>query len=331
MRIGLTYDLRESYLSAGLTEEETAEFDRPETPAAIGEALRGFGHEPIAVGSLPALVEALARGDRYDLVFNIAEGLRGSARESQVPALLDAYGIPYTFSGPLTLALALHKGHAKHIVRDAGLPTAPFFVLKSRELSKPIPLDYPLFVKPAAEGSGMGIDQGSRVDHQAGLEQRIRMLRTRFLGPLLIEPYLPGREFTVGILGSGQSARVLGILEIDARTPEDRAAYGYLAKEEYDTRIDYRPIPSSREPAVVELALAVHRLLECDDASRVDIRLDSGGQPLFLEINPLAGLHPLRSDLVILARTQGWSYPKLIGAILESALSRSAADASGRL
>lgn len=175
----------------------------------------------------------------------------------------------------------------------------------------------------------MGIDSGSRVDDQAGLEQRIRLLRTRFSGPLLIEPYLPGREFTVGILGSGQRARVLGILEILARTPEDQAAYGYLAKEEYDIRINYRPVPTSREPAVAELALSVHRLLECDDASRVDIRLDAESQPLFLEINPLAGLHPLRSDLVILARAQGWSYPKLIGAILESALSRSAADASG--
>jgi D-alanine-D-alanine ligase len=330
MRIGLTYDLRESYLAAGHTEEETAEFDRPETPAAIREALSGFGHEVVAVGSLPALVEALARGERYDLVFNIAEGLRGTARESQVPALLDAYGIPYTFSGPLTLALALHKGHAKRIVQDAGLPTSPFFVLKGQELPETVPLDYPLFVKPAAEGSGMGIDSDSRIDNRAGLEQRIRILRTRFSGPLLVERYLPGREFTVGILGTGQSARVLGILEIDAKTPEDRAAYGYLAKEEYDTRIDYRPVPSGQEPAVAALALAVHRLLECDDASRVDIRLDGEDRPLFLEINPLAGIHPLRSDLVILARAQGWSYSMLIGAILESALSRSAADASGR-
>jgi D-alanine-D-alanine ligase len=330
MRIGLTYDLREPYLAAGLTEEETAEFDRPETPAAISEALRGFGHETVTIGSLPALVDALARGERYDLVFNIAEGLRGTARESQVPALLDAYGIPYTFSGPLTLALALHKGYAKRIVRDAGLPTAPFFVVADCELPAPDLLDYPLFVKPAAEGSGMGIGPGSRVDDRASLKERIQALRTRFRSPLLVEHYLPGREFTVGILGSASCARVLGILEIDAKAPGDRAAYGFLAKEEYDTRIDYRPVPVDHEPFVAELALAVHRLLECDDASRVDIRLDGQGRPLFLEINPLAGLHPIRSDLVILASAQGWSYPTLIGAILESALSRTVGHASSR-
>ncbi|MHB1543805.1 MAG: D-alanine--D-alanine ligase family protein [Gammaproteobacteria bacterium] len=322
MRIGLTYDLREPYLESGLSEEETAEFDRPETIDAIAEALGALGHEPLRIGGIHDLTRALGRDESFDLVFNLAEGLRGTARESQVPALLDAFGIPYTFSGPLTLALALHKAVTKTIVRDQGVATAPFVLIREQEAPPTIPLDYPLFVKPEAEGSGMGIYGQSKVTDRNALDRAVRALRVWRAGPILVESFLPGREFTVGILGSGQDAQPLGVLEIQARSSEDQAAYGYLAKEEYDQRIDYRLVEDDAATQAAALALKTHRILGCQDASRVDIRLDPTGEPCFLEINPLAGLHPVRSDLVILARARGWSYTDLIRAIIHSALER---------
>ena len=124
MKIGLTYDLRSDYLAAGYSEEETAEFDREDTIEAIENALSDLGHQPERIGHARRLVEALCQGHRWDLVFNIAEGMRGMGREAQVPAILDVYGIPYTFSDPLVMSLTLHKGMTKQILRDAGLPTA---------------------------------------------------------------------------------------------------------------------------------------------------------------------------------------------------------------
>ncbi|EQD51891.1 protein containing D-alanine--D-alanine ligase, partial [mine drainage metagenome] len=320
MRIGLTYDLREPYLESGLSEEETAEFDRPETIDAIATGLYALGHETRRIGGIRDLTRALGRGESFDLVFNLAEGLGGTARESQVPALLDAFGIPYTFSGPLTLALALHKAITKTIVREQGVATAPFVLIREQEPPPVISLDYPLFVKPEAEGSGMGIHGQSRVASRNELDQAVRRLRTWHAGPILVESYLPGREFTVGILGSGPAAQVLGVLEIRARASEDRAAYGYLAKEEYDQRIDYLLVEDDEASRAATLALRAHHILDCRDASRVDIRLDQSNEPCFIEINPLAGLHPVRSDLVILAHARGWSYTDLIGAIIQSAL-----------
>ena len=128
MKIGLTYDLRSDYLAQGFGLEETAEFDRVETIDELAGALERLGHEVVRIGNVRALASALTSGERFDLVFNIAEGLHGFGREAQVPALLDAFGIPYTFSDPLTQALGLDKAVAKQVVRDAGVPTAPFAV-----------------------------------------------------------------------------------------------------------------------------------------------------------------------------------------------------------
>src|ERR1700743_422681 len=124
MRIGVTYDLRSDYLAMGYGEEETAEFDSEVTIAALCSALAGLGPTPLRIGGVKTLVERLAKGERYDAVFNFCEGLRGVAREAQVPALLDAYDIPYVFSDALTMALTLDKAMTKRVVRDCGVPTA---------------------------------------------------------------------------------------------------------------------------------------------------------------------------------------------------------------
>src|ERR1700733_176625 len=157
MRIGVTYDLRSDYLALGYGEEETAEFDAEETIAAVCDALGGLGQTPIRIGGIRPLAKALVAGERWDAVFNICEGLKGVSREAQVPALLEAYGIPYLFSDPLTLALALDKAMAKRVVRDCGVPTADFAVIESEADIAGVTLDFPLFLKPVAEGSGKGV------------------------------------------------------------------------------------------------------------------------------------------------------------------------------
>src|SRR5215831_15932249 len=171
MRIGVTYDLRSDYLAMGYGEEETAEFDAEETIVAICGALSGLGHKPVRIGGIRKLAEALVKGERWDAVFNICEGLKGVAREAQVPALLEAYDIPYVFSDPLTLAASLDKAVAKRIVRDCGVPTPDFAVIAGIGDTDAIALPYPLFLKPNSEGSGKGVDGKSKVDNRAQLKE----------------------------------------------------------------------------------------------------------------------------------------------------------------
>src|SRR5215469_6126732 len=214
MLIGLTYDLRAEYLAAGYSEEETAEFDGIATIDAIDAALTKCGHQTDRIGNGRQLVERLAAGDRWDLVFNIAEGLHGFAREAQVPAILDLYEIPYTFSDPLVLALCLHKGLTKVAVARAGVPTTPFALVEKIEDVDTVDLPFPLFAKPVAEGTGKGIDAESKIMDRDGLRRVCDQLLGRCRQSVIVETFLAGREFTVGILGTGDKARVIGSMEI---------------------------------------------------------------------------------------------------------------------
>ncbi|MGQ9574722.1 MAG: D-alanine--D-alanine ligase family protein [Thermoguttaceae bacterium] len=325
MHIGLTYDLRAEYLAAGYGEEQTAEFDRPDTIEAIQEALRALGHQPDPIGNARRLVERLACGDRWDLVFNIAEGFSGIGREAQVPAILDLYQIPYTFSDPLVMALSLHKGMAKAVVRDAGIPTPDFALVHRLEDLQQTRLPFPLFAKPVAEGTGKGIGPWSRVEDPAGLRRACQRLLGRYQQPVLLETFLPGREFTVGIWGTGPEAEVLGTLEIVLGPGAEPDAYSYFNKERCEQLVQYRLVSAASDPEVhraEQIALAVWRLLGCRDAGRVDLRADAHGQPQFLEVNPLAGLHPTHSDLPILCSALGIAYLKLIERIVQSAARR---------
>ena len=322
MHFGLTYDLREDYLRLGFSEEQTAEFDSPETVEALADALRAAGHTATRIGNVHHLVTRLAAGDTWELVFNIAEGLYGFGREAQVPALLDAYGIPYVFSDPLVLALALHKGMAKRVARDAGVPTPDFAVVSTPAEAAEVRLPFPLFVKPVAEGTSKGISASSRVDDAPALRRSCERLLARYAQPVLVETYLPGDEFTVGILGTGADAAVLGVLEVGLRPEAEAGIYSYHNKEHYADLVDYRLAGGPAVAGVERVALAAWRALGCRDGGRVDVRLDAAGRPHFLEVNPLAGLHPVRSDLVILARLKGMTHAELIAAILGHALTR---------
>ncbi|MCG6964188.1 MAG: D-alanine--D-alanine ligase [Acidobacteria bacterium] len=326
MRIGLTYDLREDYLAAGLSPDETAEFDKIDTIDGIDRALTDLGHETDRIGNVKALVTRLSMGDTWDLVFNIAEGVAGFGRESQVPALLEAYEIPYTFSDPLVLAVSLHKGMAKQIARTSGVPTPDFAVVEDVFDVPAIDLAYPLFVKPVAEGTGKGITAASRVSRRGQLLRVCRSLLEAYRQPVLVETYLPGVEHTVGILGTGRHARVLGVMEVRLDATAEEGAYSYLNKENYEQCVSYLPAHGPAADAAAEVALAAWRCLGCRDAGRVDIRADACGKPSFMEVNPLAGLNPVHSDLPILCRLNGISYLELISAIV----SETSARAGGR-
>lgn len=320
--LALCYDQKEDYLAEGLMAEEVMELDDEETIDGLASALRGLGHTVERVGRGAELARRLASGERWDLVFNIAEGLRGRSREAQVPALCEMFGQPYTFSDPLTCAITLDKPLAKRLVRDHGLPTAPFAVVERLEDADAIDLPPPLFVKPAAEGSSKGVTERSRVDGRESLRDACSDLLRRFHQPVLVERYLPGRELTAGIVGNGAEARIVGLMEVRFRDGSD-SDYTAINKAEYTSRVAYHLLDG--EPLGLrarQVALAAYRALSCRDAARVDLRCDESGEPCFLEINPLPGLHPVRSDLPILSRLAGLSYPELLDRILEAAARR---------
>jgi D-alanine-D-alanine ligase len=322
VKIGITYDLREEYLQRGFTEEETAEFDIEETIHAIEVGLAMLGHETQRIGSIQCLASRLTAGQRWDLVFNIAEGLNGFSRESQVPALLDAYDVAYTFSDPIVLGLTLHKGLAKHVVRDMGLRTPDFVVFDHDADLDGFSLPFPVFAKPVAGGSSMNISRASKVSEPQALLRVCRELRGRAHQPVLVECFLPGREFTVGVVGTGSMARAIGALEILLQPESEPEIYSYTNKRDYQRMVRYRLADDGVAGQVTELALCVWRRLNCQDAGRVDVRLDAAGTPSFLEVNPIPGLHPEHSDLVILCRMLGIRFKQLLEMILDSATER---------
>ncbi len=328
MLIGITYDLRSEYLAAGYGEEETAEFDREDTVASIETALAALGHRTDRIGRLHQLVVRLAAGASWDLVFNIAEGLHGIGREAQIPALLDGYRIAYTFSDPLVMSLTLDKAMTKRVLRDAGIPTSDFIVWHESNPVDP-PFDPPYFVKPVAEGTGKGITPRSIVRQRAALASACAGLMARFHQPVLVERFLAGREFTVGITGTGDRAAILGTIEVHLLANAEPGVYSYDNKARYEDRVAYRRVDPQDDPSVAEaeaISLAAWRTLGCRDAGRIDIRCDEAGRAQFLEVNPLAGLHPEHSDLPIICRHVGVAYPALIARIVDSAARRMSKD-----
>lgn len=324
MLIGLTYDLRDDYLRMGFSDEQAGEFDVTETIDAVAAAIVGHGHTVERVGGIRALVPALAEGRSWPLVWNMCEGVSGIAREAQVPALLEAYGIPCVFSSADVLVSAMDKALAKMIVANAGVPTPTFAVIRTARDLQSVRLPYPLFVKPLAEGTSKGVQETSRVTNRTELTQKCLEVLSTYHQPALVETFLPGREFTVGILGSGANARAIGVSEIRFLPGGDPSAYSYKNKMEAFDELTLATGPIAEEAAAV--ALRAWRALHCRDAGRIDIRCDAEGRPSFIECNPLAGLRPKWSELTQLAELVGMSYETLIGEILGEAMTRVPAE-----
>ena len=324
MNVGITYDLRETYLAEGYSEEETAEFDRPSTIDAIDGALRQLGHTTDRIGHARQLIARLAAGQRWDLVFNVAEGMYGFGREAQVPAILDVYNIPYTFSDPLVLSLTLHKAMTNRVVRQLGVPTPDFAVIEEVDGVDEVDLPFPLFAKPVAEGTGKGVNASSKIRSKDELRAACARLLEEFHQPVMVETFMPGREFTVGIIGTGAKAVAVGALEVILRPGAEAGVYSYKNKEDCEELVIYKFVADPMALRAHEVALAAWRGLGCRDAGRVDLRAGADGNPRFLEVNPLAGIHPEHSDLPILCTQVGIPYIELMRRIMESALERAA-------
>jgi D-alanine-D-alanine ligase len=335
MRIGLTYNLKPEHPpEPGEPIDRYEEYDSEETVEAIAAALRRLGHHVERLGWGPTMLDALiqrAEGDRLDGVFNFAEGVGGRGRESQVPAMLEMLGIPNTGSDPVALALALDKGLAKIFAAGHGLATAPFCIVGADEVLHDPGLRYPLFAKPVAEGSSMGIRNTSVCRGFDELRELVGQLQADYRQPVLVEEFLPGDEFTVGVLGNGDAAEVLGVMQVVPVVGGGDFVYSLEVKRDYQNQVVYRYTPELRRTgavsetklaAVRKLALDAHRAFGCRDVSRVDIRCDRDDVPNFIEINPLPGLNPLHSDLVLMARGHGWTFDQLIGRIIDAASGR---------
>ncbi|MGD0710576.1 MAG: hypothetical protein ABR968_05285 [Bacteroidales bacterium] len=329
MRVGIAYDLKSDYIAEGYSEEEAAEFDSEETIAGIENALKANGYKTERIGNVRSLLSLLHNGKRWDIVFNICEGINGIGREAQVPAVLDIFNIPYTFSDVLVNSLTLHKGLTKRVIRDLGIPTADFAVVETTADIDKIDLPFPLFAKPVAEGTGKGINPHSRITKVEELKIACVERIKQFKQPVLVETFLPGREFTVGIIGTGEESETVGIMEVCFRETEtihkehqEAKIYSYHSKANYEQMIDYTVPEKEITDKCYEIALASWKGLGCRDGGRVDLRMDKKGIPNFIEVNPLAGLNPVHSDLPILSKMAGLSYEKLIGKIMESAKRR---------
>jgi D-alanine-D-alanine ligase-like ATP-grasp enzyme len=346
LRVGLLHNLKRDR-----GDEHQAEFDSPATIEAIASALRELGHEPIKLEAtrwLPGVLDETS----IDVAFNIAEGLVGRSREAQVPALLDMLQIPYTGSDPVSLAICLDKGLAKRVVELAGVTTPRGLLMRSATDRLPDDLRYPLLAKPVAEGSSKGVLGKSVVRDEQELRALVGEIVRRYDQPALVEDYLPGREFTVGLLGNEANQpvereasphggrrpstggfhgretnlRVLPAMEIvftDSEVAHPVYSYGHKTETETGVRFEVpAKLDAALEREIAECTTQAFKALGCRDGARIDLRLDARGRVHFLECNPLPGLSPGFSDLCVIAEAAGISYVQLIGMILEPAIQR---------
>ncbi|HUE76627.1 MAG TPA: hypothetical protein VMM83_01680 [Longimicrobiales bacterium] len=338
LRIGLAYNEKpeaeaEPPGSPRPIGDEYAEWDDASTIAAVDAALSAAG-QVIRLEADESFPERV-RDTRPDIVFNIAEGLHGPSREAHVPAICEFFGIPYTGSDPLALCLSLDKRRAKDVWAAAGVATpAGVVVTRHEDRNQALGVPVPAMVKPLFEGSSKGIPQAALCESPDDVLARVDAVLEEYRQPALVEAFLPGREFTVAVLGNGEDARALPLVEIrfDALPAGSKPIYGYEAKWVWDT--PERPLqifrcPADVAPELEELigatAVRAFRALGCRDWGRVDLRLDTAGRPHVLEINPLPGVLPdpeQNSCFPKAARAAGMDYDAMILAVLHAGLER---------
>ena len=325
LKVGITYNLKKDFSQReNQPIDLLEEFDSEETIDAIREVLESEGHEVIKLGGDRGLIDRVRQGP-IDIVFNIAEGLEGRNREAHIPALLEFLSIPYTGSDPLTLSLTLDKAMAKRVVMSQNIPTPRFKKIERMNDLDGLDLHYPLFIKLCYEGSSKGVRLDSKILDPRSLWEKTRSLLETYGSPVLVEEFVKGPEFTVGVLGNDDPF-VLGVMQIEIKgNPPEESIYSLEIKREWEEKVRYHCPPSIDQnllKKIEEVALRSYRALECRDVSRVDIRVGEDRTPYFLEINPLPGLSPVYGDLVIMARSMGWDYARLVKTIFHQALKR---------
>ncbi len=350
MRIGITYDLKSDDTTPGtllppppkgagesnvLPDDLQEEFDSPVTIEGIASVIRSLGHDVIKLGDGREMLQRLL-ADPPDFVFNFAEG-HGVARsrEARVPAVLEMLGIPHTGSDPLTLAATLDKDCARRLVASAGVPIPAGFVLapedadqfaSDRDITAVLNehrLQLPVILKPVWEGSSKGIRKKCLVENRADFAAVVRSLWQDYRQPVLVEEFIQGDELTVGLVGN-DPPQIIGVMRVLPTEPTDRFVYSLEVKRDFRRMVRYEcppALPAEILRRVESATRAAYRILGCRDVSRIDFRLRDG-VPYFLEVNPLPGLNPESSDLVILAGLAGWTYEQLIESILRAGLER---------
>ncbi len=324
LKVGFTFNVKRVAPDLAGEQDDEAEYDSPKTLQAIREAIASYGHEVIDLEATQDLPLQLA-STPVDIVFNIAEGFKGRSRESQVPSLLELLDIPYTGSDPAALSVSLDKAVAKRVVRTHGILTPDYLVMNTGKERLPRELGFPLLVKPVAEGTSKGVTRKSVVRDEAELRDVARELIAKYRQPALAEQYITGREFTVGLLGE-RRPRVLPPMEIVFLDRSDATPiYSFEMKQDWNEKIRYDVPAKLAEREVDRLERAgreVFAALGCRDVARIDFRLDDQGRIYFIECNPLPGLTPGWSDLVLIAQAAGIEYRALIGEILSNAIRR---------
>lgn len=341
-RVALIANLKDDYQpDSDDPPDAGAEFDRIETILSLSNAIKSAGHQVHFLQADKSLPQAILKY-KPDICFNIAEGMQGDSREAQVPALCELMGIPYTASRILSNAISLDKTMTKRVWKEHGLPTAPFQEVSGVEDLKDFNLSFPVFAKPAREGTGMGIDETSYIENREQLEERVSWLLETYRQPVLIEEFLPGREFTVGFIGNPGSPASrrnpslydqdgyhwFPVLEIGLAKSVSPTVYGHDAKAidiGAEGAPDYLCPADISEELVMELVSLTRKAAEAlhaCDVSRVDFRMGADGKPYLLEINTLPGLNPAISDICIMANAEGMEYNTLITEILYLAAER---------
>jgi D-alanine-D-alanine ligase len=334
MKVALTYNLKKEIGEAeGLPEDFYAECDDPETVEAVRDALSERHGEVIMVEADEDAFEKFRR-ERPDIVFNMAEGVWGDSRESQIPSILEMLRIPYTGSNPLTLAMCLNKARAKEILSYYGIPTARFIVARDASFEIEKYLSFPMIVKPLLEGSSKGIKNDSIVRDVSSLRKKVADVLEEYAQPALVEEYLEGREFTVALVGNGASLKALPIVEINysALPAGVNPIYSYEAKWILDTPdapLDIFTCPADLNPRLKSAIEAVSKdafgALDVRDWCRIDVRLDSVGTPHIIELNPLPGIlkdPKCNSCFPKAARAAGMTFTDMVNSVLDAARQR---------
>lgn len=321
MKIGLAVTLKSAAANdVGRPDDWQEEFDSPATVAGLRSALEANGHTVVELGDGRALIEHLLR-EPPEIVFNIAEGTGvGRSREARVPAVCEMLGVPYTGSDPLTLAVGLDKDVARRLVAAAGVPVPKGFVVSKNQPYDTDDVPYPAIIKPAWEGSSKGVRGKCIVHSPSELKDRLPSLWQDYEQPVLVEEFIAGEEWTVGVLGN-DPPRVLGAMHVIPRKPTAEFVYSLEVKRDWENQVRYeyrKPDPNS---ALDANALAAYRALGCRDISRIDFRIRDG-VPYFLEANPLPGLNADTGDIVLIARAMNLTHAALVNSIVDTALQR---------
>jgi D-alanine-D-alanine ligase len=318
LRVGLAFNMKRIDSHDG--DDREAEYDAPHTIESITKAIESHGHTVVPLEATPDFPRLLLASN-VDVVFNIAEGITGRNREAQVPNLCELLGVPYTGSDSATLSICLDKGLAKRMLGDIDTPAFQVLFTGKEKLR---PLRYPVIVKPNQEGTSKGITTKSVVDDEAKVRELARELIEKYGQPALVEEYVVGREFTVGLLGE-RRPRVLPPMEVVFLSQQERPVYDYECKQECEKHVRYEvPAKLTKEElrAIEKVCRTTFMTLGCRDVARIDLRLAPDGRVYVIEVNPLPGLTPDYSDLCLISNGAKIEYRALIGEILSGAIKR---------